>query len=163
VLPVACESGQGQKVIEGDTSGVLQCFYYNKGSLLQVFKGVPGPRKINCVVTGVGPSQRDKAFVAEGSVVRLDADNNETPAQKTSKASKFHFRSSNISQLCRSKDMTAKAHNSSASLHPLRMTSNTFASLVQASMRSLTLQSPRLMNQQSAVASCPLRASPLQL
>ena len=60
-------------MVVGDASGVLQSFYCHKDSLMQVFKGVPGSRKINCVVTGMGPSQRDKAFVAEGSVVRSTA------------------------------------------------------------------------------------------
>jgi hypothetical protein len=72
VLPLGKELGQGQRVVVGDTAGVLQCFYYRNNVLMQVFKGVPGPEKLNCVVSGVGPTQRDKAFVAEGSVVRRD-------------------------------------------------------------------------------------------
>ena len=73
VLPAGHETGQGQRVVVGDASGVLQSFYCHKDSLMQVFKGVPGHRKINCVVTGMGASQRDKAFVAEGSVVSSTA------------------------------------------------------------------------------------------
>lgn len=57
-------------MVLGDTAGVLQGFYFKNGDFCQVFKNVPGPRKINCVVTGRGPTQKEKVFVAEGSVVR---------------------------------------------------------------------------------------------
>lgn len=70
VLPISAEPGQGQRVVVGDTSGVLQSFYFKANSLVQVFKGASGPRQINCVACGMGPSQRDKTYVAEGSVVR---------------------------------------------------------------------------------------------
>eukprot|EP00892_Ulva_mutabilis_P000350 jgi/Ulvmu1/10315/UM060_0117.1 len=70
VLPISAEPGQGQRVVVGDSYGVLQSFYFKSNSLVQVFKSAPGPRKINCIACGMGPSQRDKTFVAEGSVIK---------------------------------------------------------------------------------------------
>jgi hypothetical protein len=69
VLPPGGEAGQGQRVVLGDNAGALQSFYFKNGEFTQVFKTAPGPRKITSVVSGLGPTQRDKVFVAEGAVV----------------------------------------------------------------------------------------------
>ena len=75
VLPKTLDGGQGQgqRVILGDTAGVLQGFAFKGGKFCQVFKNVAGPRQIRCVALGRGTTQRDKVFVAEGTVVSIPA------------------------------------------------------------------------------------------
>ena len=70
VLPPGPEKSQGQRVVIGDTAGVLQGCHFKNGQFCQIFKSVPSSRRISAVVTGRGQSQRDKVFIAEGSVVR---------------------------------------------------------------------------------------------
>lgn len=75
VMPLARGApAAGQRIVVGDTQGIVQSFCFKKGELVLLFKTVPGAQKINSLVTGLSTAQRDMAYTAEGSVVRCSFD-----------------------------------------------------------------------------------------
>mmetsp|Transcript_38791 Transcript_38791/g.74315 ORF Transcript_38791/g.74315 Transcript_38791/m.74315 type:complete len:719 (+) Transcript_38791:332-2488(+) len=68
VLPLG--KSKTQKIISGDSSGVLQCFSYKKGELATTFKTLPTGVAVEAVELGTGQQQKDKVFVASGQTIR---------------------------------------------------------------------------------------------
>ncbi|KAL6757581.1 bardet-biedl syndrome 7 protein [Haematococcus lacustris] len=69
ILPM--EEKKTQKVALGDYNGVIQAFSVKKGEIASSFKTLPTPQqKITSLTLGKGRQQRDRIFVASGSMVK---------------------------------------------------------------------------------------------
>ncbi len=67
VLPPGAK--KTQKVVVGDTSGVVQCFSVKKGEVSLAFKTLPSNQKVTSVTLGRHPKQRDRIFFGAGNTV----------------------------------------------------------------------------------------------